>query len=232
MAAQRDLLFRNLAQVADSLHAHFGPLCEVVIHDLARPESSIVHIAGDLTGRHIGGPMTDFVLGLLKREEKPEDVVGYLAHTREGATLKSSTVFIRDKDGAPIGVFCINFDVTPLLAAAQDLGRLASPNISLEVDKSFPSDVPNLLRDMIPKSLKRVLDNGEYTDGTLNVTPEERRMIVADLEDQGAFRIRNATSVIADLFKVSRYTIYKDRNAISDSERTRGSTTSPEEEPG
>lgn len=216
MLLNKRLLFDNLAQLATALAEQFGPHCEVVVHDLAQPESSIVCIAGNLTGRSVGGPMTDFVLGLLKRDSNPDDVVGYTAHTRDGKTLKSSTIFIRDENGEPIGVFCVNFDVTLLLKTSEQLIELATSTTPLEVDKNFPADVPDLLQNMIQKSLQNVLkcDDMAEIDGSLSV--EQRRAIIADLDAQGAFKILKATPVIAELFNVSRYTIYKDRNAIQE----------------
>ena len=214
MKTEKENLFDNLAHVADALAQQFAPFCEVVIHDLARPDNSIIHISGDVTGRHIGGPMTDFVLGLLEQEKQPDDVVGYIAHARDGKTLKSSTIFIRDEKEEPIGVFCVNFDVTPLLAADRELTKLAQANTSMEVDKSFSADVPNLLQEMIQKSVHRILKCNSLIELNGNVTTEERRAVVADLDAQGAFRIRKATSIVADIFSVSRYTIYKDRNAL------------------
>lgn len=210
----KESLFQNLAQVADALALQFAPYCEVVIHDLARPDSSIVHISGDITGRHIGGPMTDFVLGLLEQKGKPDDVVGYIAHARDGKTLKSSTIFIRDGEKNPIGVFCVNFDVSPL----NEVSRLAQANTSIEVDKSFSADVPNLLQEMIQKSLRRVLNCNNLSELDGNISAQDRRAVVAELDEQGAFRIRKATSIVAKLFDVSRYTIYKDRSALNGAE--------------
>ena len=45
-----------------------GPTYEIVLHDLKDPDHSIVAIAnGDLSGRSIGGPLTDLALKLLQQ---------------------------------------------------------------------------------------------------------------------------------------------------------------------
>src|SRR5690606_27850966 len=209
-------LFENLSRLALALEKQFGPDCEVVVHDLSRPENSIVCIAGNVTGRRIGGPLTDFVLGLLENDEHPDDTIGYSARTGDGRTLKSSTIFINDENSRPIGVFCINFDCTSLLAASQQIQRLTTAAMPLEVDKSFSADVPGLLQDMIRKSLRRVVGRTDLSDENGGINTVERRAVIADLEHQGAFRIRKATSVLAELFRVSRYTIYKDRQMIGE----------------
>ena len=46
----------------------------------------------------------------------PEDRLSYLAKTADGKTLKSTTVYIRDEDKEPIGIFSINYDITLMLA--------------------------------------------------------------------------------------------------------------------
>lgn len=203
-------LFENLKRIASAVASQFGPSCEVVVHDLSHLENSIVFIAGDVTGRQVGGPVTDFVLGLLNQEQSPEDLVGYMAQTRDGKALTSSTVFLKDKRGRPIGVFCINFDVTYLVEASKHLTRLATPRTPIKVDKSFSADAPNLLQDMIEESLQRII-GGRHLDGQSDAVSRDQRLaILADLDAMGAFKIRNAVPIVADLFDVTRYTIYKD----------------------
>ena len=215
---EREILFENLSRLAKAVQKQLGPDCEVVLHDLSRPDHSIVYIAGDVTGRRIGGPLTDFVLGLLEKDDRPEDLVGYNARTRDGKLLKSSTVFVNDEGGIPTGVFCINFNSTKLIAANRQLEQITSATTTLEVDKTFSTDVPGLLQGMIEKSLRRVLGQRDFPAADGGIATDQRRAIVADLEQQGAFRIRKATSLIADLFDVSRYTIYKDRQIVEERE--------------
>ena len=40
--------------VADMIAATFGPCCEAAIHDFSQPETSVVHVAGQVTGRKVG----------------------------------------------------------------------------------------------------------------------------------------------------------------------------------
>ena len=51
-----------------------GPDAEVVLHDFANPQSSIIAAEGSVTGRRVGGPVPDLLLRLL-RQGKP---VGWL----------------------------------------------------------------------------------------------------------------------------------------------------------
>ncbi|HHY95574.1 MAG TPA: hypothetical protein GX513_11295 [Firmicutes bacterium] len=64
--------------------------CEVVVHDLAKPEASIVEIVrGHVTGRVaggpiLGGPLEDQGLDLLREVAGDSCAVGYRTRTKDG----------------------------------------------------------------------------------------------------------------------------------------------------
>jgi len=97
-----------------------GKNCEVVLHDLTRPDNSIIAIAnGELSGRTVGGPVTDFALKILKRgktENKPF-IANYRGKNMNGNICRSSSYFIHDSEGKIIGVLCINIDITSFINA-------------------------------------------------------------------------------------------------------------------
>ena len=211
----KEVIFENLQRVATAIATQFGPDCEALLHDLGKPESSIVFLAGDVTGRRVGGPVTDLVLERIAASDSPEDVIDYTSHTRDGRTLTSSTVFLRGTDNQPIGVFCINFDVTDLLAARDTLSEIVSPSTPIEVDKSFSTDVPDLLDSIIQESLGRVLGES-HTKSSLGKS--KRQILVADLDARGVFQIQNSVPSVAETLGVSRYTIYKDLKELRNQE--------------
>ena len=48
-------ILKTYFPVADMIAGTFGNSCEVVVHDLSKPESSVVHVAnGSVTGRQVG----------------------------------------------------------------------------------------------------------------------------------------------------------------------------------
>ena len=91
-----------------------------MVHDLATndPERSIVAIEnGHVTGRKVGDGPSHVVLEALRgNPEQLHDHLSYLTRTKDGKILKSTTIYIRDDDGAPIGIFGINYDITLMLA--------------------------------------------------------------------------------------------------------------------
>ena len=103
-----------LCGMLPDLARSLGPDHELVLHDLRLIPNSIVAISGDLTGRSVGGPTTDFLLRLVYRG-RHESAFRYQTSTATGRILRSSTVFIRDPDGRPVGCLCINTDITEWL---------------------------------------------------------------------------------------------------------------------
>lgn len=94
----------GLKQVVEGLVKAIGIPCEVVLHDLRDLSCSIIAIAGDVTGRKVGGPMTDFGLRLLRSGRFEENLIAYPNTTSNGKPLRSSAIFVRDKAGEVVGV--------------------------------------------------------------------------------------------------------------------------------
>lgn len=69
-----------------------GERCEVVLHDLTVPEKSIIAIAnGNISGRAVGGSVTDFLLKLLQRRKRACKLSRQLS--RQGAKWPCLPVF-------------------------------------------------------------------------------------------------------------------------------------------
>ena len=94
-----------LKQLAAGIAAQFGSNCEVVIHDVSsnHPDHSIVHIEnGHVSGRKVGDGASQVVLDqMASQAEHPRDHLCYLTRTPDGKILKSSTLYIRNRRGAP-----------------------------------------------------------------------------------------------------------------------------------
>ncbi len=92
-----------------------GPSTEIVLHDLDTPEHSIITIANNhISGREIGGPVTDFALWFMKQGNinQVPMLTGYKAVNSEGHITRSSSYFIRNENNIIRGMLCINVDVS------------------------------------------------------------------------------------------------------------------------
>lgn len=172
--------------VVDSLASALGPDTEVVLHDLSRLPNSIVAIAGSLTGRQVGGPMTDLLLGLVRRGTTT-DMPGYQTYAPDGRAIWSSTTFLRDASGAAVGCLCVN-----KLAAHEEPGPV----------ESFPQDVDTLQRVLVEKAIFSVGVPVEL------MKKAHKSKVVRMLDEAGFFLIRDSVDHLASVLAVTRYTIY------------------------
>lgn len=204
-------MLQFLFRLAKALSAQFGPNCEVVIHDLQSndPDSSIVAIEnGHVSGRKIGDGPSHVVLEALEAMNnggKPgEDRLSYLAKTADGKTLKSTTVYIRDEDKQPIGIFSINYDITLMLAMEEALRQFTATAPEEPEDSPAPitQNVSDLLDELIEQSVKRV------GKPVALMTKEEKVKAIGFLNDTGAFLITKSGGKVCKYFGISKYTLY------------------------
>ena len=200
-ASMLEFLFR----LAKALAAQFGPSCEIVIHDLKSndPDSSIVAIEnGHVSGRKVGDGPSHVVLEALNSGGAAEDRLSYLAKTADGKTLKSTTVYLRDEDGQPIGIFSINYDITLMLAMEESLRQFTAPNQPEEAPEPIAQNVSDLLDELIEQSVRRVGKPAAL------MTKEEKVKAIGFLNDTGAFLITKSGGRVCKYFGISKYTLY------------------------
>ncbi len=86
-----------------------------------------------------------------------EDQLDYLTQTDDGRILKSSSVFIRDEKGALSGLFCINYDITRLIASDNAIKSfLHLEEEAKETPTKISKNVDELLDELIQESVKLV----------------------------------------------------------------------------
>jgi predicted transcriptional regulator YheO len=203
---QNDLLFRTLKQIADALVATFPRVFEVVVHDLSHPQKSIKHIAGDVTRRKSGGPVTDLVVKAIHQEGRNiRDRHNYKTTTSDGRVLKSTTIFIRDDDGDVAFAFCINFDMTDFLNAAHAIEILTGAAGAFngpEKVETFAMTITETFEALFAQAVAKI---GKEP---ASMSMGEKIELVRELETLGVFHIKGGNDQAAMLMGVSKYTIY------------------------
>jgi len=203
-------LYESLKPVMMAIVDLLGPGSEVVLHDMAYPDASIVAIEGDVTDRRVGGPLTDSGLACLRSPESGR-VYSYTTVVDGGRVIKSSSVFLTDDQGEILGGMCINLDITPYLTFDRHLQGLIKPTEDEAEPQTFGSDVGDVLDTMlddaiaaagIPISLMQRAD---------------RLKVIRALEERGAFLLKKAVPLMAERLGVSRHTIYSDLAEIEES---------------
>jgi len=202
-------IFHVLKDVGLALRALLGRSCEVVIHDTTDLKNSIVWIEGDVTGRQVGGMMSDLGLEMLRKGDL-HPRFNYRTFTERGKTLKSASIWLRDSAGELYGAFCVNLDVTAVRILEEFIRDLAVGPTQPELAEFHPQDLNDMLDSMIAECEYRIgKPAGE-------MTKDERIEVVRILEERGAFQVRHSATIVAGRMGVTRKTVY---NYLSELER-------------
>lgn len=201
-------MLQFLFRLAKALSAQFGPNCEVVIHDLLTndPDSSIVAIEnGHVSGRKLGDGPSHVVLEALNNGGSiPEDRLCYLTKTKDGKTLKSTTIYIRDENKQAIGIFSINYDITLMLAMEDTLRQFTAttPEETDDTPEPIARNVSDLLDELIEQSVKQV------GKPVALMSKEDKVRAIRFLSETGAFLITKSGGKVCKYFGISKYTLY------------------------
>lgn len=213
-----------LNDIIQGLGKHFGSNCELVIHDYKNDfEKTIVGIVnGDVTGRQLGDCATSIGLKLYKGETIKDGhydgVFNYLSQTKTGRFLRSSTIYLRNKDGEIIGSICVNNDITDLRQAMNAISNV----INIEKSKSqggldkkervFVGKIDDVLKSLMNDSIN------EIGIPVAQMTKKQKMEGIRILRDQGVFKVQKAADLAAQYYGVSKFTIYNYLNEIESEE--------------
>ena len=204
------------------LIARTFPNAEVVLHDLSKPQHSVVYVANNsVTGRKVGQTFHHLIEKAVFAGNPADGVVDNYFFKKEGKQIRSSSLLIRNEAGELIGALCINVDVT----AAQQIIDLASgllqgrakgeksksdlsdsactlPAVSanfeaLEQERSVQHFVNNMVDSMI---------NELNADG--KKTKEDRLELIRFMDERGVFLVKGSMEYVAGKLGLSKVTLY------------------------
>ncbi|MEV5427765.1 PAS domain-containing protein [Streptomyces sp. NPDC052701] len=193
-----------MTPVVDGIAATLGPLCEVVLHDYRRPEASVVAVAGSVTGRTVGGAMSEIGMRVLARGAEAADDLNYLTRTRGGRLVKSSTMVLRDSAGAVFGALCLNLDVTAVGQVHSLLGTLAGLDgaPAEPPTTTFGNDIDSVVDALV--DAHQVRQRGSWAE----LDRAERVELFRGLDARGVFAVRRAVEQVAARLGISRASAY------------------------
>ena len=194
-------------QMVEGLAQMLGSRYEVILHDLSHVESSIVAISGNVTNRKIGGPVTNYLLQILKQHgDNAPNCINYRSVLPDGRILRSSTMFIRDDEGHIIGSICINQDLTDFIVAsklAQELTAFGQPVVEgEETEELFAHDINEVMEAMVKSELEMARKPVSY------MQKDDKLAVVQSLEDKGIFDVKGSVEYVAERLGVTNFTIY------------------------
>jgi predicted transcriptional regulator YheO len=178
--------------LVDCIADLLGPRAEVVLHDISRPDHSIIMIRnGHVTGRTIGAPLTDLGFYMLRESGRRIETLGvYQSTTADGKSLKCNAANLRDARGRIEAILCINIDTTGHATDTPVVTGLAE-----HYQTSIQAVIDGIIRD---------------TCGDVSrLAPEEKTQIVRALDARGVFLARGALKRVSAALGLAVPTMYK-----------------------
>lgn len=202
--------------LVEFLGAALGPTTEVVLHDVANLDASVVAIAnGQVSGREVGSPATDLMLRILRagKLDGRNFITGYSAVSPSRASyLRSSTYFMR-RDNRIVGMLCINADQSLLKALEKLTGEITENYLPQEAklekvetpesSEILSSSIADITSEAIRKALSTRPVDVEY------YTAEDRLAVVEQLDREGFFQLKASVADLAEALKISEPSIYR-----------------------
>lgn len=187
------------AGIAQAISMLLHPHAEIVIHDLST--GRIAAIYNNLSRRKISEE--SLLEEVVHLDKLPDVFPPYAKVNWDGKKMKSVTATLRDSKGMPIGLFCINLDLSKWEEMHQFiLGWMGSLDTREQPDVLFKNDWKEKINAFVADYLQK--------EGlTLKtITKEQKQGLVRTLHRKGAFQAKKSASYAAEVLEISRATIY------------------------
>lgn len=203
---ERDKQIALVASLLPALQQALGPNTEIALHDLRRLDHSLVALAGGLTKRKPGAPITGLVLERLQAGQTG-DLFRYAARTKDGKELCSSTIFLRDGANDAFACLCLNTDVSlwqevagalaAMLPEGADVGGGAATS-----GEEFVPHVADLAASAVSRAIADVAVPVEL------MRKDHRAQVVKNLHASGFFLVQSSVGYVANALGISRFSVY------------------------
>lgn len=206
-----DLVKKELKQyvpIVNLIAEMFGKNCEVVLHDLTKPDQSVVYIVNSHVSDRQLGESFDYLINrvLVSNRFENDLLANYYFTSRNGNKIKSSTAFLRDDKNKVIGALCVNYAIDEIEAFSNNLiNFLGEKEYSREektdADKGTQdlSSIDDILDDMLDSSIPI---------SALNMSRDEKLETLKFLDEKGVFLVKGAIDKVAVHLGVSKVTVY------------------------
>ncbi|WP_044872023.1 transcriptional regulator [Pseudomonas sp. LFM046] len=200
MTPRPDSSLDNYRAIADAIATLFFPHAEVVLHDLRTQK--IDYIANNISKRCVGD---DAALEDMLSEEVDERNIGpYEKLNWDGQKIRSVSTVLRDGQGAPLAVLCINLNISMFEAAKAALDLfLSSSKLIPQPDALFRDDWQERINTFLHNWLR------QRQLGLNLLTRDHKRELVLALHAEGAFKGKSAANYVANVLNMGRATVYK-----------------------
>jgi len=202
-------LLKSLIPIADGIAKTIGNNCEVAIHDLTHPKHSIFYIVnGSLTGRKKYDSLGPVFKELVQLATLHEDNLINYFDSENGHSFKCTKSLIRDENQRIIGCFCINIAIDSYLQMKRTVESLCETE-HIDSFRAQKTQTGNQ-EDKISELVHDIIIN-TYSDlkgNKAKLSKADKIDMVRFLDEKGIFRVKGTVEMVADLLKVSKFTVY------------------------
>lgn len=207
---QKELL-KVVESIAQGLGKLLGKDTEVVVHDLHKRELMYIY-NGYITDREPGSKMPESVYEMIMSHSDDDDhMIAYSGTSHNGRRFRSSHFVIRDEDGEPAVMMCINQDTSKIEEMRNYLDYMIRINDSNAVDSESENIIQNVTQKAIMNSIWKMPSSDLNTrDGKIE--------LIKDLKRQGIFDVKATTPYICKALSISQTTLYNYLREIKNEE--------------
>jgi predicted transcriptional regulator YheO len=179
----------------------FYPYAEGAIHDLR--QGKVVALYNNISKRKVGDPSPVTELGI-DIKDFPDVFDPYYKTNWDGKRLKCTSVTIRDDAGEPIGLVCINFDISVFEGMNLQLEKLLglTNKDGMNPVEQFSDNWQQQVSDFIDAYAQK------HNIAVSAMSTPQKAALVREMYDHALFNYRDSAAYVAQQLKVSRTTIY------------------------
>ncbi len=178
----------------------FHPFVEAAVHDLK--QGKVVAIYHNISQRKVGEPSPLKELKV-EIENFPDFFSPYYKQNWDGRPLKCTSITMRNKKGIPIGLICINADVSVF----QDSCRFLESFLQIKGKADNPIEIfGSECESQSENIIQQFLEEKHLSLDRLS--RDQKKELVQRLYRKGVFNFKNAAPFIAKKIRSSRASIY------------------------
>lgn len=207
--SENNLLLREARKIVEALGKMFAPCCEVVLHDLTKPNNAIIAIECPLSGRKVGQPTTEMGLERLRNPAFPDVIQNYANTFPDGRSVKSTSIGLRNSKNEFVASICLNMDTSLFSSVSCVLSQLTAFS-----ENALP--IQETLAARSVDDIRRAIEEFAAQQNTQPraLTSKQRHMLMKSLVDKGLLQLRHAVPTIAETLGISRPSVYNILNNI------------------
>ncbi|HCR60500.1 MAG TPA: hypothetical protein DIW66_01140 [Serratia liquefaciens] len=188
-----------LQSVADGIAALFFPNVEVVIHDLST--NKVAYLANNLSKRKPGDDagLEDFDIDSEGQVTGPYEKLNW-----DGKKMRSVSIAAKDEQGVPRYLLCINLSTATFEDARNALDMFLSvTRLQPQPQQLFKDDWQEKINTFLHEWIR------QQNASLGSLSREQKKQLVIDLYNEGAFKAKSAADYIANVLSLGRATVYK-----------------------